>query len=59
MPQSMDVWIQGGPDQALRRLRFGLGQALVNARDHHVQLREQFIRKIELAVLQNVHFGTG
>ncbi len=55
----MHIRIAGSADQPLRCLRLRLAEALMDAGDHHVQFGQQIIRKIELAVLQDVHFRAG
>ena len=59
MPQQVDVRIPCRADQPPSDLLLALVEALVEAGDHHVQLRQKLIRKIEPAVLQNIHLHPG
>ena len=59
MTQDVHIGILCGANKPLGRLRLGLAEALVDARNHHVQLGQHLIREIEPSVFQNVHFRAG
>lgn len=59
VPQHMDIRVFGGLDQTIGELFFGLAKALMNAGDHHIQLGQRFIVKIEFTITQDVNLTAG
>ena len=59
MAQYVDVFIFHRANDALGVLRLVQCEPLMRARDDHVQLGEQVVRKIQFTLGQNVHFRAG
>ena len=51
----MYIGVVRGGDEALRVLCFSEVEALMNARDHHVQFGKHLVGQIEFAVAENIH----
>src|SRR5205814_2057938 len=55
--QDMDVAVLRGANEAFGHFRFALGEALMNAGDDDIELREKLVIEIEFAFGQDVHFA--
>ena len=59
MTEHVHLWMVSRRDKAFGQLILGLGETLVNASDHNIQLGQQIVFKIKGAIREDIHLRSG